>query len=33
VLAGKVEPIDGTVIVVSGANVDPALHARTLAGE
>ena len=28
VLAGKVEPMDDTVIVVSGGNIDPALHAR-----
>jgi threonine dehydratase len=27
-LAGKVEPADGTVVVLSGGNVDPALHAR-----
>jgi len=27
-LAGKVEPKDGTVVVLSGGNVDPALHAR-----
>ena len=27
-LTGKVEPADGTVAVVSGANIDPALHAR-----
>jgi threonine dehydratase len=26
-LAGKVEPLAGTVVVVSGGNVDPALHA------
>jgi len=32
-LAGKVEPIEGTVAVVSGGNVDPELHARILAGE
>jgi len=31
VLAGKVEPREGTVVVVSGGNVDPALHARILA--
>ena len=28
VLSGKVEPIEDTVIVVSGGNIDPALHAR-----
>lgn len=27
-LAGKLDPIPGTVIVLSGGNVDPALHAR-----
>ena len=27
-LAGKAEAVDGTVAVVSGGNVDPALHAR-----
>ncbi|MFL6795635.1 MAG: threonine/serine dehydratase [Sphingomicrobium sp.] len=27
-LAGKAEPQEGTVVVVSGGNVDPALHAR-----
>ena len=28
VLAGKVHPLNETVIVVSGGNIDPALHAR-----
>lgn len=28
VIAGKVEPADGTVVVLSGGNIDPALHAR-----
>ena len=28
VLAGKAEPRDGMVIILSGGNVDPALHAR-----
>ena len=28
VLSGKAEPRDGTVVVVSGGNIDPALHAR-----
>ena len=28
VLAGKVEPLEDTVIMVSGGNVDPTLHAR-----
>ena len=27
-LAGKLAPEDGTVAIVSGGNVDPALHAR-----
>jgi threonine dehydratase len=27
-LAGKVQELDGTVVVLSGGNVDPALHAR-----
>ncbi len=30
-LAGKVEPREGTVVVLSGGNVDPALHARVIA--
>lgn len=29
-LSGKLEPIDDTVVVLSGANVDPALHARII---
>jgi threonine dehydratase len=28
VLARKIEPADGTVVVLSGGNVDPSLHAR-----
>jgi threonine dehydratase len=32
-LAGKIEPQDGTVMVLSGGNVDPALHARIVSGE
>jgi len=28
VLSGKVEPVEDTVIVLSGGNIDPALHAR-----
>lgn len=28
VLSGKIEPVEDTVIVVSGGNIDPALHAR-----
>lgn len=31
-LAGKAEAIDGTVAVLSGGNVDPALHARIISG-
>jgi threonine dehydratase len=31
VLAGKVAPEEGTVVVLSGGNVDPELHARILA--
>lgn len=31
VLSGKVAPADGTVIVLSGSNVDPALHAQLIA--
>jgi len=27
-LAGKLAPREGTVVVLSGGNVDPALHAR-----
>jgi threonine dehydratase len=27
-LAGKLEPAEGTVVVLSGGNIDPALHAR-----
>jgi threonine dehydratase len=30
-LAGKIAPAEGTVIVLSGGNVDPALHARIVA--
>jgi threonine dehydratase len=30
-LAGKAKPREGTVVVVSGGNVDPALHARIVA--
>jgi threonine dehydratase len=32
-LAGKVDPIEGTVAVLSGGNVDPELHARIIADE
>ena len=31
VLAGKAEPRDGLVVILSGGNVDPALHARLVA--
>ena len=31
VLAGKAEPRDGLVIILSGGNVDPAVHARLVA--
>jgi threonine dehydratase len=27
-LAGKIEPLEDTVVVLSGANIEPALHAR-----
>ena len=30
-LAGKVPPVEDTIVVVSGGNVDPALHARIIA--
>jgi threonine dehydratase len=29
-VAGKIDPQEGTVVVVSGGNVDPALHARVI---
>jgi len=32
-LAAKVAPIEETVVVLSGGNVDPALHARIVSGE
>ena len=31
VLSGQVEPTDGTVVVLSGGNIDPALHAEIVA--
>jgi threonine dehydratase len=31
VLAGKVQPVEGTVVVLSGGNIDPELHARIIA--
>ena len=33
ILAGKVEPTEDTVVVLSGGNIDPALHARIVSGE
>jgi threonine dehydratase len=30
---GKLAPLEDTVVVVSGGNIDPALHARIIAGE
>jgi len=30
-LAGKIPPMEDTVVIVSGGNVDPALHARIIA--
>jgi threonine dehydratase len=30
-LAGRVQPIEGTVVVLSGGNIDPELHARIIA--
>ena len=32
-LAAKVSPLEDTVVVLSGGNVDPALHARIISGE
>jgi threonine dehydratase len=32
-LSGAVEPAEGTVAVLSGGNVDPALHAEIVSGE
>lgn len=29
-LSGEIDPVEGTVIVLSGGNVDPALHARII---
>jgi threonine dehydratase len=31
-LAGKVEPTAGTLVILSGGNADPAAYARVLAG-
>jgi threonine dehydratase len=30
-LAGKLQPVEKTVVLLSGGNVDPALHARIVA--
>jgi threonine dehydratase len=32
-LTGKLAPEEGTVVVLSGGNIDPALHARIVSGE
>jgi threonine dehydratase len=32
-LAGKIAPLEDTVVVLSGGNVDPALHARIIANQ
>ena len=32
-LSGKLGPLEDTVAVVSGGNIDPALHARIIASE
>jgi len=32
-LSGKLAPLKDTVVIVSGGNIDPALHARIIAGE
>jgi threonine dehydratase len=32
-LAGKADPMEGTVVVLSGGNIDPVLHARIVSGE
>ena len=32
-LSGKVTPLDDTVVILSGGNVDPALHARIVADD
>ncbi len=32
-LAGKVQPAEGTVVVLSGGNIDPTLHASIVSGE
>lgn len=32
-LSGKAEPVDGTVAVLSGGNIDPALHARIVGAD
>ena len=32
-LSGKLAPVEDTVVVLSGGNIDPALHARIIGGE
>jgi threonine dehydratase len=32
-VTGKLSPLEDTVVVVSGGNIDPVLHARIIAGE
>ena len=32
-LSGKIAPLKDSVVVLSGGNIDPALHARIVAGE
>jgi threonine dehydratase len=32
-LSGRVESADGTVAILSGGNIDPALHARIVSGD
>ena len=32
-LSGKAEPVEGTIVVLSGGNIDPALHARIIGDE
>ena len=33
IVTGKLAPLEDTVVVVSGGNIDPVLHARIIAGE
>jgi threonine dehydratase len=32
-VSGKIAPLEDTVVVVSGGNIDPSLHARIIAQE